>query len=70
MEESVSNFVKEAFKGRKLEDVNKTLLVLIPKIEKPKFTNQFKPIFLCNVMYKCVTRIIVNRLKSMLSHLI
>ena len=33
---SVVNFVEEAFKERPLEEVNKTLIVLIPNNKKPK----------------------------------
>ena len=70
MGRNVCDFVKETFLYRKLKDVNKTFLVFISKIEKLTFINHFKPISLCNVVYKCVMKILVNRLKPMLSHLI
>ena len=41
MGNSLCDFVIETFKRRKLEDVNKTLLALIPKMEKPKFINRY-----------------------------
>ena len=53
---SVCNFIKEVFKGRKLQDVNKTLLCSIPKRDKLEFINQFHPISLCNVIYKCAIK--------------
>ena len=53
----VCNFIKEVFNGRKLEDVNKMLLCLILKKDKLEFINQCHPISLCDVIYKCATKI-------------
>ena len=70
MGEGVCEFIKEAFKEKNLENVNKTPLALIPKTKKPEFINQFRPISLCNMVYKSITKTMVNRLKPMLSHII
>ena len=40
-----------------------TNLVLISKVAHPELINQFRPINLCNTLYKLLSRIIVQRLK-------
>lgn len=48
----------------------KTYVVLVPKKDKPKVILDFRPISLCNVCFKIITKILVNRIKSVLPHLI
>jgi len=50
--------------------LNHTHVVLFPKKQKPNDIADFRPISLCNVMYKLVTKVISNRLKEILSHII
>ncbi|XP_059075200.1 uncharacterized protein LOC131875177 [Cryptomeria japonica] len=52
------------------KELNCTLLALIPKVEHPTSFNEFRPISLCNAIYKVVSKVISNRLKPMLSHII
>ncbi|GLT63476.1 hypothetical protein SLA2020_360390 [Shorea laevis] len=47
-----------------------SLIALIPKINKPESISQYRPIGLCNVSYKVVTKIIVLRLKKLMGDLI
>ncbi|KAA3453717.1 reverse transcriptase [Gossypium australe] len=47
-------------------DINKTRIVLIPKIDKPKNMSHFRPISLCNVIYKIIAKVLVNRMGEML----
>jgi hypothetical protein len=56
--------------GKMPRYLNKTLISLIPKCIGPETLNQYRPISLCNTVYKVVTRIIVNRIRPLLSHLI
>ena len=46
--------------------INKTLIVLIPKVKKPNF----RPISLCNVIFKVITEAFANRMKIVLPSLI
>jgi hypothetical protein len=44
--------------------------MLIPKVESPEFITQFRPISLCNVVYKVISKLIANRLKRVLPDII
>lgn len=47
-----------------------TLLVLIPKVDQPNHLKNFRPISLCNMIYKIVTKVIVDRIRPLLHHII
>ena len=51
-------------------DVNYTHIVLIPKVKKPEKMADFKPISLCNVIYKIISKVLENRFKLILLQLI
>ena len=50
--------------------LNNTLLVLIPKVQNLEQVKHFRPISLCNVIYKTITKTLVNRLKNILPDII
>lgn len=66
-----SHLVLDVLNSRKdPNDLNRTLITLIPKDKVPENFSQYRPISLCNVIMKLVTKTIANRLKMMLPNLI
>jgi hypothetical protein len=46
--------------------LNRTNIALIPKVKNPTRVTEFRPISLCNVMYKVISKVLANRLKKIL----
>ncbi|GJU33568.1 RNA-directed DNA polymerase, eukaryota, reverse transcriptase zinc-binding domain protein [Tanacetum coccineum] len=63
--------IKEFFESRKLlGEINATIIALVPKSTTPQKVSDFRPIACCNVTYKCISKILTNRIKNALSHIV
>ena len=49
------------------KSLNSTFIAHIPKMKQPRKVSDFWPISLCNVIYKLISKVLVNRLKKFLA---
>ena len=56
--------------GYMIPDLNRTYIVLIPKIKNSIKVSDYRPISLCNVIYKIIAKVVANRLKQILPQII
>ena len=68
---SVCEEIKEIFRhGVVPSYLNETFIALIPKCQNPESLSNYRPISLCNSIYKVISKIIVARISPHLSSLI
>lgn len=51
-------------------EVNRIIVCLVPKVKNPKNMSKIRPISLCNVLVRILSKVLSNRLKVCLSSLI
>ncbi len=56
--------------GSLLKKINHTHICLIPNVQNPECVKDFRPISLCNVVYKIIAKVLANRLKKILPRII
>ncbi|GJY31288.1 RNA-directed DNA polymerase, eukaryota, reverse transcriptase zinc-binding domain protein, partial [Tanacetum coccineum] len=67
----VCSAVKEFFSsGKILGEFNANLISLVPKFQTSLKVTNYRPIACCNVVYKCISKVITNRLKEGLTEII
>lgn len=56
--------------GQRGGEGNSSFLTLIPNVDNPLKLNEFRPISLIGSVYKIVAKILANRLRGVMDHLI
>ena len=46
--------------------LNNTFITLIPKVKSPTKFSEFRPISLCNIVYKLVSKVVANMMRGLL----
>lgn len=65
--DDITKLVQQFFdKGEFDDQVTDTNIVLVPKKSSPATVSDLRPISLCNVVYKVVSKVIANRLKDVI----
>ncbi|XP_071739552.1 uncharacterized protein [Rutidosis leptorrhynchoides] len=69
--EEITEAVREFFdNGQLLKEINHTIIALVPKVQSPSKVTDYRPIVCCNVIYKCISKIITNRIKGCLDDIV
>ncbi|GJQ94484.1 protein LAZ1 [Tanacetum coccineum] len=65
MGDDVCKSIRDFFgNGQILKEINHTFIALIPKVFIPLRINDYHPISCCNVIYKCISKILTNYIIS------
>ncbi|XP_020260823.1 uncharacterized protein LOC109837129 [Asparagus officinalis] len=69
--EEITVAIEEFFSsGKLLGMVNSTSITLIPKVHCRKTPSDYRPISCCNCLYKFISKIITNRIKTVMGYIV
>ncbi|MBA0794257.1 hypothetical protein Gohar_018607, partial [Gossypium harknessii] len=60
----VTYCLQELKNGKDFEEINKTNIVIVPKVQAQTNLGQFKLISLCNIVYNIILKVVVNRFQK------
>lgn len=52
------------------KELNATTIALVPKLDTPLKVSDFRPIACCNVLYKCISKVLTPRIKNVLAKIL
>jgi len=71
IDEDICSVVLDCLNNCKIPlEINSTNITLIPKVKSPELITDFRPISLCNVVYKIVSKVLANKLRNVLPSII
>lgn len=69
--DNICDAMLDFLQNKKLvKEINTTSITLIPEGKSPESVTEFRPISCCNVIYKCISKILCERLKKVLPYFI
>ena len=71
VKQDILNLVEDCRMNRTiLKVLNTSIISLIPKQDNAQTPDRFRPIALCNVVYKIISKVVPNRIKPLLPSLV
>ncbi|KAJ9553566.1 LOW QUALITY PROTEIN: hypothetical protein OSB04_017611 [Centaurea solstitialis] len=58
------------YRARLAKELNHTLICMLPKVPNASRVTEYRPISCCSVLYKCISKVLVSRMKGSLDHLV